>query len=326
MAGVTKVDSELLQWDDSKTAILSKLGQLIQYFQIGAPEVDGVPDYYIDPSIILPVLDGVDVPDDLPDTILNQAKVKIDMEDGLPVVEGIPYWERLDGEPVPYYKLFKEYRDMKYLNSENRLSRSIAKLAESTQMTGKQLNCLAKTYHWSTRCIAFDQYKAKEKVAMRQQAVENLEIKHSRISDELLDQAVDYIMKHPEQLSPKVAIDLAKLAIETGRLSVGLEPNKASSGTSKGGSKTDINIINQNANGSEGGVSQTNIRTDVQKKADENAQDISNLQSILHVLNASGAFAEASGQNVDDGIDRDAAGNKIDKDGNIITDVDFTAE
>ena len=35
MAGVTKVDSELLQWDDSKTAILSKLGQLIQYFQIG---------------------------------------------------------------------------------------------------------------------------------------------------------------------------------------------------------------------------------------------------------------------------------------------------
>lgn len=328
MAGITKVDNEMLQWDESKTGIISKLGQMVQYFQLGASESNGVPDYYLDPSVLTPILNEIDVPDDIPEDLLEAAKVPIMLEDGIPVIDGIPYWERLDGEPVPYYKLFKEYRDMKYLNEASRFSRSIARLAESTQMSGKQINALAKSYHWMSRAKAYDIFKQAEKAMLKQQAVESLESKHAAMSSELLEQAVGYLLQHPEQLSPKTAIDLAKLAIETGRLSVGLDPSKPNGGAnSRTANKTDINIINQNAVSADGPITQGNISmSNVQKQAQENSQDVSNLQSILHVLNASGAFAEASGQSVDDGINRDAEGNKIDDDGNIITDVEFETE
>lgn len=323
MAGLTKADSELLVWDSSKTSIQVKLGELVQYFQVGIPNnPDGIPKSYIDPTVILPYLMTIDTPDDLSDDIVEAAKTPIEFEEGFPTIEGIPFWERLEGEPMPYYKLFKEYREMKYLGSNNAkgvLTRSIAKLAESSGMTGKQLNALSRVYHWQIRAKVYDNYKAVERNLARQRDIELLENKHAKVSNQLLDQAVDYLLKHPEQLNPKTAIDLTRLAMEAGRLSVGLNPDRPGISGSSGNGGTHVQIVNQNANVSDGG--QSNMAnfdlSEVEKKTKENAQDVSHLQSILHVLNVSGAFKSAAGQ--------EKAEPKYDEDGNII-EADYAVE
>jgi len=302
MAGLSIRDNELLEWDSSKTSMQVKLGELVQYFQMGIPKNDNFPRAYVDPTQIMPHLLEVNSPDDLADDVIEMAKIAIDFEDGLPTVDGIPFWERLEGEPIPYYKMYKEYREMKYLTTGTEtFSRSIAKLAETSGMSGKQLNALARVYHWQIRVKAYDRYKEIEKQLCKQNAVEHLESKHAKISNDLLDQAVLYLTTHPEQLNPKVAIDLAKLAMDAGRLSLGLNPDKPGSSegsASNGGAR--INIVNQNTSvGDNSSMEQVNMvdgLSDVERKTKENSQDVTHLQSILHVLNASGAFATAAGQ------------------------------
>lgn len=301
MAGLTVKDSELLVWDASKTSMQVKLGEFVQYFQVGIANSDGTPRAYIDPTQIMPYLLQADSPDDLSDETIELAKVTIDFEDGIPTIEGIPFWERLEGEPVPYYKMFKEYRELKYLTEPNKggsFTRSIAKLAESSGMSGKQLNALSKVYHWQLRVKAYDKFKEVERQLTRQRDIEQLETKHAKVSNQLLDQAVDYLLKHPEQLSPKVAIDLADLAMKAGRLSLGLNPDKPGASGGNGGG-THVSIVNQQSTvGDNSTMNQLNAfdgLSAVEKKTKENAQDVSHLQSILHVLNQSGAFAQAKG-------------------------------
>lgn len=321
MAGLTVADNQMLVWDQSKASLQTKLGELVQYFQVGiTTNADGIPMSYIDPTQILPHLMEVDVPDDLDDEIVESAKTPIDFSDGFPTVEGIPFWERLEGEPVPYYNLFKEYREMKYvgMKTENgTLTRSIAKLSESSNMAGKHLNALARVYHWQVRVKAYDLYKSLERGLARQRDIELMENKHAKVSNQLLDQAVDYLLEHPEQMSPKVAIDLYKIAMSAGRLALGLNPDKPGSSSGSGGGGTHISITNQNAN-SEGNVSQTNMDLSaVEKKTLENSQNMDNVQSILHILNASGAFKTAAGQ--------EAPEKQLDEDGNVI-DADYETE
>jgi hypothetical protein len=302
MAGVTINDNELLKWDPTKTAMQVRLGELVQYFQVGIQNnAQGIPSAYVDPTIMLPYLIDIESPDDLPDDIVMKAKTPISYEDGIPTVEGVPVWERLEGEPIPYYSLFKEYRNMKYIGLDeggSSFTRSIAKLSSTSQLTGRQLSALARAYHWQMRAKAYDDYKAKEREAIRRREVELLESKHARVSNQLLDQAVTYLLDHPEQLNPKTAIDLTKLAMEAGRLALGLNPDKPGSATHSSGGGTKVNIINQNANASDGS-SINMVQADmspVEQKTKENSQDVGHLQSILHILNASGAFGVAAGQ------------------------------
>jgi hypothetical protein len=300
VAGLTIKDSDMLQWEDGKTSMQVKLGELIQYFQVSiVNNSDGIPRCYIDPTVIMPYLLEVEQPDDLSDAVVEAARTPISFEDGFPTIEGIPFWERLEGEAMPYYKLFKEYREMKYLAEVNKtgiLTRSIAKLAESTGMTGRQLNALSRIYHWQVRVKAYDSYKATERQLAKQQDINLLEEKHAKVSNQLLDQAVSYLLEHPEQLSPKVAIELASLAMRSGRLSLGLNPDKPGSDSGGNGRATNINITNQaNAlgNAGEGTTISDDGLSAVERKTKENSAKPTHLQSILHVLNQSGAFDNA---------------------------------
>lgn len=301
MAGLTKQDDTMLQWDNNKTTMQHRLGDFVQYFQVGVPvNSSGIPKVYIDPTQLLPHLINIDTPDALSDEIVDNAKIAINFDDGMPTIDGIPFWERLEGEPIPYYKMFKEYRELKYVDIANKgvsLTRSIAKLAENSGMSGKQLNALAKVFHWQSRVKAYDYFKEYERQLTRQRDVELLECKHAKISNQLLDQAVEYLLGHPEQLSPKVAIDLATLAMKSGRISVGLNPDKPGSTSESSGGRggTNINIVSQNSMVGDGGVlvQDGDDLSAVERKTKENGQDVTHIQSILHVLNASGAFSTA---------------------------------
>ena len=145
-------------------------------------------------------------------------------------------------------------------NSKVIFTRSIAKLSEQSQMSGRQLSILSRIYHWQMRVKAYDTYKLIEKEQIKQRNIELLENKHAKISNELLEEAADYLKKHTEQLSPKVAIDLVSLAIKAGRIANGLYGDKPgapiadksastdTTGSQEGGSADVISVLNQSVN------------------------------------------------------------------------------
>jgi len=291
---MTNQDSELLDWSPSKTALQHKLGELVQYFQRNVPvNLSGLPLAYIDPTVITPYLLDIKSADDLSDDIIKQATIPISYEEGYPAVEGVPVWERLDGEPVPYYKLFKEYRELKYTQG----TRSIAKLMETTSLSGRQLTALSRVWHWAFRVKAYDLMKAQEREIKRLREIESLNNKHSQAAEEMLQQAMEYLRKHPEQLTPKTAIQLADLAIKVGRLALGLNADKPGSGQTP---STNITI----ANTTKADSAQQIITVSQQNYPDnlgtsEQINDLQHLQDVLEILGRSGALEMAFNQQTD---------------------------
>ena len=315
----TALDNELTEWDNVKSGQQSKLGELVQYFQTSITvNMQNIPLAYIDPTVIAPHLLDVETPDDLSDDIIREATQAIEFDEGFPTVGGIPIWERLDGEPIPYYKLFKEYREIKYTQDGRR---SISKVSERSLMPGRHLNALARVYHWQTRVRAYDMYKEYERQAARLKAMEQLDSKHAKVSNQLLDQAVDYLLSHAEQLSPKTAIQLAELAMKTGRLALGLNPDKPGSGSGANGYNSNTNITiaantgqgtmlvnNDNGNGNATGDGNRSGGLGFTNGAGQ-AKDTQHLRDILQVLNHSGALDMGmgigmieSGKNVENGV------------------------
>jgi|GEM_PF-6590192 len=269
-----------LTWDPGKFLFQRKLGNFVQYFQVNLPTNSyGIPLKIINPLLIAENMLDCETTDDMPDHIVQQAVMDIDFEDGLPIVEGTPIWERFDGEPVDYYKLFKEYREMVY----NMGSRSISKLSATHNIIGKNLNALAKVYHWQLRCKAYDVYKQQEFNRRRQFEIEKLESKHARVAEKLLEQSMAYLEDHPEQLNPKIALQMLQTAMKAGRLALGLNADKPGSGDSG----PSINI-NQTTRTDMGEV--TSSVSVGNSESVKGAEDVSYLQSILHILDKSGAF------------------------------------
>lgn len=269
-----------LTWDEGKADFLKQLGNLVQYFQVNCPSNgNSLPMKLIDPTVLMPGLLDYRDPDEVPDNIVYNAMLHVDYDEGYPTVDGLPLWERLDGELVEYYKLFKEYREMKYVGG----SRSIAKLSASSTVSGRHLNHLAKVYHWQTRCRAYDMFKDQLRLAQRQYDIDKLETTHSKNATILMERAMEWLERHPEQLNPKVALQMVQLGMKAGRLALGLHPERPGTGEEGGGSRgTTINIQQNNAtdNGTIN-APQVDLRSD---------EDANHLQSILHVLDQSGAF------------------------------------
>ena len=290
---LTVKDNSLLEWDPIKAKLNNKLGDIVQYFQVDQPQRgDGLPVAYIDAAALTGYMLEAEEPDDIPDTALDAALVPIENNDGIPTTgTGGPLWERLDGEPIPYYKMFTEYREMKYTD----LQRSISKLSEQSQMPPKHLNALAKCYHWQLRVKAYDKYKEQQKQLIRNNEIEKLEERHSKSAKKLMQQAVDYLLLHPEQLSPKVALQMYELATKHERLALGLDPTKpfATAGGRNVPGGVSVNITNNQATGGSeinsvqltpGVTSETHANTIKQP------EDPTHIAGIINALNQSGAF------------------------------------
>lgn len=271
-----------LTWDVGKFEFQRKLGNFVQYFQVNLPTNGyGVPMKIVDPLLLAEGILNAETTDDVPDTVVDRAIISVEFEEGLPIIDGTPIWERFDGEPLEYYKLFKEYREALYSVG----SRAIAKLAAMFNIAGRNLNVLAKVYHWQLRCRAYDAHRAMERARKRQFEIEKLESKHMKAADTLLEQAMTYLEQHPEQMNPKVAVQMLQVAMKAGRLAVGLNAEKPGS-TDSG---PNINI-QQTASGA---VGEMHTRVEVEQDKQPGAQDVSQLQSILHILDKSGALDKA---------------------------------
>jgi hypothetical protein len=254
-----------------------KLGNLVQYFQVNLPtNAHGIPLQLIDPGVLIGDLPKYESSDDVPSAVIKKATWDITMEEAMPLIDGVPIWERLDGEPVPYYGLFKAYREALYLEG----ARAVIKLSQSSGVPVRNLTMLSRSYHWAVRCKAYDLFKKMQAARMREIEIEKLEGKHAKVADKLLEMSMEYLEDHTAQLSPKTAIQLLQVAAKMGRLAVGLQADKP--GTDSGG--TSINISQTAMGGSD---SSSNSDGPL---AVNTTEDLSHLQSILHILDKSGAF------------------------------------
>lgn len=272
-----------LIWDEGKYAFQRKLGNFVQYFQVNLPvNAYGNPLQIINPMVIAENMLDCETTDDVPDEVVENAVMTIEFDQGMPLIEGLPIWERFEGELVPYYDLFKQYREMLYTGG----SRATAKLAALHNIPGRSLQTLSKMHHWQLRCKAYDEFKKSEFQRNREFEIQKLETVHTKAADFLLEKAVKYLEDHPEQLNPKIALEMIKTAMKAGRLALGLSGEKAEGG----GSSTNISIHQSSGSGE--------MSTTVQVGS-EQQQDTAYLQSIVHILDQSGALDKAKRDAID---------------------------
>jgi hypothetical protein len=324
----TSQSTELITWEqDGIVREQNKLANFIAQLQnLCDINQEGLPLQYIDPTVIAECLPYCETTDDVPDEKYKQAITKLDIEDGILCIQGLPFWERLDGETFGYYKIFKEYRDMKYVNDTHLNTRSIARLSELINVPGRLLNILSKIYHWAPRIKTYDMFKQRDISLRRARQAEELEGKHAKYSNDLLEQAIKYLKEHPGQLNPKTALQMVELGMKYGRISAGLLGDKpGAQGQGSAVHQTNITLaqstthnqadqmVNINAGDTQGQGTSGGNKSRVEQQLADNMKDNTTLASVLHVLNKSGAFAamkprEEKAQMTDsDGYDIDDA-------------------
>lgn len=282
-----------LVWDSGKFKFQQKLGNFVQYFQVNLPvNKFGIPSKLVNPLPIAENMYGCETTDDVPDKAVEEAIREVEYDDGVPLIDGLPIWERFEGELVDYYKLFKEYREMKY----NSGTRAISKLAATHSIAGKHLGALSKMYHWQLRCRAYDLNREMEFERQRMFDARKLESRHKKATDKMLDQAMTYFEDHPEQMDPKTALQMVQLAMKAGRLAHGLHPEKPAGEDEAQATSIHINNITQGGDDGDG-----EGRKDIGESGGQtSSKDMSYLQSIVHILDSSGALDEAKKEEIID--------------------------
>jgi len=274
----------IVEWKPSEIQSMSKLAKRVTMLQADIPTRDsGLPLGYID-SIELVKLSSSDDP--------SLAIVPLSYMEGFPTVDGTPFWERLDNEPLDDYRLFKTYRNMVAANGV----RSIATIAQRAGTSTKAVEAIAKLWHWTLRARAYDLYKERERQAIRDYEIKQMENTHAKAADRIFEKCMNFLDKHHGELTPKSALDWLKLSVELKRLSLGLPKDKPE-GAESGTHGTTINI-NQHLSSN-----QPSIQTKDEEKT--------RMMEILAVLKQTGALTDqivdVESEVVEDGDDSRSA-------------------
>jgi len=244
------IKTEMPELSNDKIQVLENLGLVVKDLQVKCDS-----NSYIDAQVILDYLTDVTKTDEdpnvVPQRVIEKAQIAIEDIDGIPAVNGLPLWERLDCESLDFYKLFKIYREQKTVgitteNNNVRYQRSFENLKEITGFTRKALYAISKVYHWQMRVSLYDSYRenfiAKEKNHM----ISLMETKHQNAAETIFEKCVKYFTDIDEdklkKLSPKDVLGWWNEATKLQRLSLGMPGDKIAI-EKKGGGKT-VSITN----------------------------------------------------------------------------------
>lgn len=189
---------------------------------------NNLPTAYVDPQVILEeMVSGRMIDGQLDPETKTNALIQIDYLDGIPIVNGLPFWERLDCEPLNYYRLFKTYRDTKLIETK----RSFQKLEKDTNTPIHYLYALNKIYCWQPRTLAFDIYQLNLIEKERNRQIDLMEGRHKKAAERIFEICTTYLEVMEESgllgaVSPKELQGWADLAIKLERLSLGLPGDK----------------------------------------------------------------------------------------------------
>lgn len=289
------------------TSDFIKLATFVQALQRTMPSSDGRLLCFINPSTLAGNIPFCESPSDITEDIINESTVHLEMTDDMALVDGVPVWERLDGERLDFYQLFKVYRDMRYTITSDGdyflLDRSMAKLSRLTNVSARVINCLAKIYNWAMRVSYYDVYMERCAYKRHQAKVQLMESDHFRISNELVNRAFNYLKSNINKLTPKEALNMLQLGIEYSRLSIGLNRDKPGSSAAAPTQPT-LAIYHNTTNNTADQMVQVNqqsaFSSEVERQLHEDLKAEDNLLSILHVLQRSGAIETALNEDLKD--------------------------
>lgn len=270
-------DKSLTVWNASEAKMMSRLRSYVTQMQGQCPtDPIGRPTVLVNPHAILAT--GFTKPvEDLIDHPPIGAMMQVSYLEGLPTVDGLPIWEKLENEPIEYYQLFKRYRSMK----DAKTQRAVYKLALESGMEARQLEILRQTYHWNVRVEAYDTYLAQEREVQLELRRQEIEGKHANTAEKLYKLSSQYIEEHPELLTPKLALQMLDMAIKLERTSVGAHPEGVrASQIPQGPSVTIQNNLQ---------APQATANTLVTGNADE---DKDRLMQVLNIMNKIGLIKE----------------------------------
>lgn len=254
---------------------MSTLRRYITQMQQSQPSNGlGKPTALVNPQAVLST--GFLTPiDKLIDTPPPDAIMHISYLEGIPTIQGVPIWEKFEGEPIEYYKLFKRYRDMKYAKT----ARAVYKLALETNSETRQLEALRQIYHWNTRVEAYDDYMQREREVLLEMKRLEIENKHAQTAEQLFKISSKYLSEHEDLLTPKVAMQMLDMAIKLERYSVGMF-NDRRNGDNAG---TTVNI-NNTMQGNGNTSASMEEGTTITGKLDDDKQRLTQLVNIMNQM------------------------------------------
>jgi len=154
--------------------------------------------------------------------ILQEAAIPLDLSEGYPTVNGLPVWERLAGEILTYFKMFKFYRDLPL----HGYRRAIYRVAETFETQPYKVNAIKDIYQWDVRIKAFDEFREVQQEVQRNHYIQDMESEHREAAQDLFATCMKYFHENLEMLDQKTALKWAEMAVELERLSLGLDPKK----------------------------------------------------------------------------------------------------
>lgn len=275
-----------------------KLAEFVSQLQRDFPQQNNLLVCFINPTWLASKVPFCETPQDVTEEMIHKSTWQIEFQGDHALVDGVPVWDRLEGERYDFFLLFKLYRDARYGLIETGdyvlCSRSMAGLARRLQLAPQLLAVLAKIYNWQLRCAYYDRFFENEILRRRQMEVQLLQRDHLKFATDLLDKAMSFFEKHSNQITPKDAIAMAELGFKFSRLSLGLVPDKPGMKGSDGEIASPLLSIQVNNTDKMIQVNdQRSYGSEVERRLQENLKDNDNLLSILHVLQKSGAMATA---------------------------------
>lgn len=273
-------NKNLTVWDESYSRMMAQLKSYVTRIQSTQPiDPMGRVTALVNPQAIL-ATGFTSSAEALIDSPPDGALLPVSYLEGLPTVEGLPIWEKLEGEKLEYYDVFKRYRNMR----DAKTQRAVFKLALETGLEVRQLEMLRQIYHWNIRVQAYDEYLAKERAVNLELRRLEIEGKHAKTAEKLYKMSADYLGEHPELLTPKLAMQMLEMAIRLERISSGMSPdNKGTIGAYQ--DRPTVNITN-NVGSSPQPQSQATLVTD-DKEANKER-----LTQVLNIMNTVGLLKE----------------------------------
>lgn len=275
-SAISSISNSLL--DTSYVSTLKNLGKWVELLQDTVPYGSEGPNALINVQKVAERGFLTDIESFLEQPMETYA-FKVDRYEGFPTIEGLPIWERLEGELVDHYNLFKHYRDQK----EKSHLRMMHKVAEVMKIPVPTLSTLAKTYHWRIRSEAYDQYKETLWHQERAKMTKLMLSEHRRAAKDLFQTANTYLSNNLEKLDPKTATALLEAAVKLERMSLGLSPTAPAEVVEERQNNQVIQINGGNVSVNQG--VQQQLSTELQTDGGQKAND------ILAILLKAGAFA-----------------------------------
>jgi hypothetical protein len=153
-------------------------------------------------------------------------------------------------------------------------------------MPHKDINALAKTFHWQWRARAYDNYCEQIREATRNTHLTLMENRHHKAATEIFDVCHTFLKDHQKELTPKTALAWMEMAVKLERMSLGIDAKAPSNAPS-------IAVqINNNGTASSTNISGANV-------------DGNKMLEIMQILQISGAMQIGSQEviNRDDTVD-----------------------